>query len=273
MRSPAVIVIPEAVPIPREFPETVSVSGALAGAAIGSGAIGGVELLLSLVLVALGAAFRVSRVPRKKPTGVAVSSAAANPVTPDCNKNLDPSQGGIHTSGTVRDQDSRHDQWLENMGTLAENAWWKDMIDQVDKTDQQLAVVVPHGDATDGDLRVLGQALDNWQADTLGVGYVWGLIDLLDGRLPRTPPQYRIVELEGPRAVMHRRDLNAESFERAALVLVAAGANKQDLLDDLRNRIASSLDRQLYLLMDSKTYSGFYPNGVLSQRPVGMAGK
>ncbi len=110
-----------------------------------------------------------------------------------------------------------------------EKAWWKNMTNLVGKTDQQLVVIGPRSDATADDLRSLGRTLERWQAEFPQARHIWGLSDLLDGRVPRTPPIYLTV----PYLV----DRFEECYEPVALVYVAEGADLETATRDLYERL------------------------------------
>lgn len=108
-------------------------------------------------------------------------------------------------------------------------AWWRDMTGLVSKTDQQLVVIGPRSDATADDLRGLGQALEHWRADFPQARHIWGLSDLLEGKVPRTPPLYLMV----PYSV----DRFEECYEPVALVYVAEGTILDIAARDLYERL------------------------------------
>lgn len=94
-------------------------------------------------------------------------------------------------------------------------AWWKEKVSVVAETDEQFAVISPRADASIEELKLLGEQLRQWQEAHCYVRHIWGLEDLLDGRLPRTPPIYLMVPYEA--------DSFAECYEPVALIFVAQG--------------------------------------------------
>ena len=94
-------------------------------------------------------------------------------------------------------------------------AWWKDKVAAVAETDEQFAVIGPRAHATIEELEFLGEQLRQWQEAHSYVRHIWGLEDLLEGRVPRTPPIYLMVPYEV--------DSFAECYEPVALIFVAQG--------------------------------------------------
>jgi hypothetical protein len=120
-------------------------------------------------------------------------------------------------------------EMMARRAAAEKKAWWRGMTALVGETDQQLVVIGPRSDAAPDDLRGLGQALDQWKREFAQARHIWGLGDLLDGQLPRTPPIYLMV----PYPV----DRFEERFEQVALVYVAAGTNIDAASKDLCERI------------------------------------
>lgn len=104
-------------------------------------------------------------------------------------------------------------------------AWWKDMVSVVAETDEPFAVISPRADAPIEELKLLGEQLRQWQEAHCYVRHIWGLEDLLEGRVPRTPPVYLMVPYEV--------DSFAECYEPVALVFVAQGTVHQQARESL----------------------------------------
>lgn len=100
-----------------------------------------------------------------------------------------------------------------------EKAWWRNMVGLVSETDQQLAIIAPKRDATADDLRSLGKILTSWIVEFPQARHIWGLVDLMEGRQPRTPPTYLMIP--------YFLNNFAESYEPIALVYVAQGTDME----------------------------------------------
>jgi hypothetical protein len=124
------------------------------------------------------------------------------------------------------------DEWIGKLRAAEQRAWWREMTDLVDPTDEPLVVVAPCMDATAADLRGLGRALAHWKKEEPRARHVWGLDDLLEGRLPRTPPIY----LMAP----YPLDRFDECYEPVALVFVASGTEIDEAAEYLYERLSES---------------------------------
>ena len=129
-----------------------------------------------------------------------------------------------------------------------ERAWWRGLTHLVDRTDEQLVVIGPRGDATADDLRDIARAIETWQADFPQARHIWGLSDLLSGQTPRTPPIY----ITAPFPV----DQFEECYEPVALVYVARGTNHEAAARALFERLGE-LHSKLAWFDDPTTYSHY----------------
>jgi len=144
-------------------------------------------------------------------------------------------------------KDSMQVAYEKHMAVEMENAWWKGQESLVSDSDEQLAVVGPRADATQDELRQLGQRLRLWQQTNSFVKHICGLDRLLEGKDPRTPPIYLSVPYIGSLS---------ECYESVALVFVEKGTDHAvacdslaKAVDELRSRLASFCDPDQYGFM------------------------
>lgn len=102
-----------------------------------------------------------------------------------------------------------------------------------------LAVVKPAEAAGTAELTRLGNRLADWAASYPGVRKVWGLGELLGGRLPRTPSYlagapYHVDEAE-------------ESVEAIALIMMSVGSDAPQALESLEAALGEDLERICWL--------------------------
>ena len=100
----------------------------------------------------------------------------------------------------------------------------------VAETDEQFAVISPRAGATSEELELLGELLRQWQETHSYVQHIWGLEDLLEGRIPRTPPIYLMVPYEAGSF--------ARYYEPVALIFVAQGTVHQRARESLMQALA-----------------------------------
>jgi hypothetical protein len=134
------------------------------------------------------------------------------------------------------------------MKEVEEKAWWKDKMQAVAETDEQLAVIGPRGDATSEELKLLGQKLKNWQAMNSYVRHIWGLDDLLEGRHPRTPPIYL--------GIGYPTDRFADCYEPVALVFILKGTDHKEAAESLAQALGE-LRKRLAWFTDPMDYSNW----------------
>lgn len=127
--------------------------------------------------------------------------------------------------------DTKAEELFARFRVAEEHAWWRDMTGMVGETEQLLVVIGPRCDATVDDLRGLGQALTRWKAEFPPPCHIWGLTDLMEGRLPRTPPIYLMVP--------YPLEQFEECYEPVALVYVAQGTDIEAAARDLSERLSS----------------------------------
>jgi hypothetical protein len=116
----------------------------------------------------------------------------------------------------------------QRMAVEMENAWWKGQESLVSDSDEQLAVLGPRADATQDELRQLGQRLTLWQQTNSFARHIWGLDRLLEGNDPRTPPIYLMVPYIGRLS---------ECYESVALVFVEKGTDHAIACDSLTKAV------------------------------------
>lgn len=127
------------------------------------------------------------------------------------------SPGASETDPVERCTDEHIAQVARRLEEALERGWWRGRVSAVGATDEMLLVVGPRSDARADEFRILGEALQRWQAARPYARHIWGLDDLLDGRAPRTPPIYL--------AVPYPTDGYEDCFEPVALAFVAAGTD------------------------------------------------
>lgn len=120
-----------------------------------------------------------------------------------------------------------------------DGAWWKDQTSLVSEADEPLTVIGPRADVTAEELKRMGERLKNWRQANAFVRHIWGLVDLLEGRGPRTPPVYLMVP--------YPRDRIAECYEPVALVFVAAATDHKAAAESLTDALADFRGRLTWL--------------------------
>ena len=99
------------------------------------------------------------------------------------------------------------------------DAWWLDLPAPELPTAHHLAAIQARMGAGPTELEAAGLRIREWQHTYPRAGHVYGLDDLLSGRLPRTPPFLLPLTYA----------ISADSCEPIALVCVAQPAEESDL--------------------------------------------
>jgi hypothetical protein len=124
-----------------------------------------------------------------------------------------------------------------------ENRWWKEQESLVSNSDETLVVICPCSDMTNDELILLGNRLNEWQRANKFVRHIWGLGNLLEGCVPRTPPIYLMIPFIGKLA---------ECYEQVALVFVEKGIDHEIAINSLRFSIGELISRLAWLCPPEK---------------------